>query len=163
MPLTGFERMNEQARARGEKVFVNPRNAAAGSLRQLDARVTAARPLAAFFYALGALQGASFPERQAQLLQWLRTLAYRCAGHAPGARGRGMPRVLSRDGRAAPLTPYQIDGVVYKLDRRADQERLGFPVAGPTLAIAHKFPADEALTVVKGIEFQVGRTGALTR
>ena len=163
MPLARFERMNEQARARGEKVFVNPRNAAAGSLRQLDARITAARPLAAFFYGLGALEGASLPERQGQLLQWLRTLGLPVCPDTRAVRGVAGCLAYYRDmGERRSSLPYQIDGVVYKLDRRADQERLGFLSRAPRWAIAHKFPADEALTVVKGIEFQVGRTGALT-
>ena len=163
MPLARFERMNEQARARGEKVFVNPRNAAAGSLRQLDARITAARPLAAFFYGLGELEGASLPERQGQLLQWLRTLGLPVCPDTRAVRGVSGCLAYYRDmGERRSSLPYQIDGVVYKLDRRADQERLGFLSRAPRWAIAHKFPADEALTVVKGIEFQVGRTGALT-
>ena len=163
MPLARFERMNEQARGRGEKVFVNPRNAAAGSLRQLDARVTAARPLAAFFYGLGALEGASLPERQGQVLQWLRTLGLPVCPDTRAVRGVAGCLAYYRDmGERRSSLPYQIDGVVYKLDRRADQERLGFLSRAPRWAIAHKFPADEALTVVKGIEFQVGRTGALT-
>jgi DNA ligase (NAD+) len=163
MPLARFERMNEQARARGEKVFVNPRNAAAGSLRQLDARITAARPLAAFFYGLGELQGASLPERQGQLLQWLRTLGLPVCPDTRAVRGVAGCLAYYRDmGERRSSLPYQIDGVVYKLDRRADQERLGFLSRAPRWAIAHKFPADEALTVVKGIGFQVGRTGALT-
>jgi DNA ligase (NAD+) len=163
MPLTGFERMNEQARVRGEKVFVNPRNAAAGSLRQLDARITAARPLTAFFYALGALEGASLPERQGELLQWLRTVGLPVSPDTRSVRGVAGCLEYYRDmGERRRSLPYQIDGVVYKLDRRADQERLGFLSRAPRWAIAHKFPADEALTVVKGIEFQVGRTGALT-
>ena len=163
MPLARFERMNEQARARGEKVFVNPRNAAAGSLRQLDARITAARPLAAFFYGLGALERASLPERQGQLLQWLRTLGLPVCPDTRAVRGVAGCLAYYRDmGERRSSLPYQIDGVVYKLDRRADQERLGFLSRAPRWAIAHKFPADEALTVVKGIEFQVGRTGALT-
>ncbi len=163
MPLARFERMNEQARARGEKVFVNPRNAAAGSLRQLDARITAARPLAAFFYGLGELEGASLPERQGQLLQWLRTLGLPVCPDTRTVRGVAGCLAYYRDmGERRSSLPYQIDGVVYKLDRRADQERLGFLSRAPRWAIAHKFPADEALTVVKGIEFQVGRTGALT-
>ena len=163
MPLARFERMNEQARARGEKVFVNPRNAAAGSLRQLDARITAARPLAAFFYGLGALEGASLPERQGQVLQWLRTLGLPVCPDTRAVRGVAGCLAYYRDmGERRSSLPYQIDGVVYKLDRRADQERLGFLSRAPRWAIAHKFPADEALTVVKGIEFQVGRTGALT-
>lgn len=163
MPLARFERMNEQARARGEKVFVNPRNAAAGSLRQLDARITAARPLAGFFYGLGALEGASLPERQGQLLQWLRTLGLPVCPDARAVRGvAGCLAYYREMGERRSSLPYQIDGVVYKLDRRVDQERLGFLSRAPRWAIAHKFPADEALTVVKGIEFQVGRTGALT-
>jgi len=163
MPLARFERMNEQARARGEKVFVNPRNAAAGSLRQLDARITAARPLAAFFYGLGALEGASLPERQGRLLQWLRTLGLPVCPDTRQARGvAGCLAYYREMGERRSSLPYQIDGVVYKLDRRADQERLGFLSRAPRWAIAHKFPADEALTVVKEIEFQVGRTGALT-
>jgi len=163
MPLARFERMNEQARARGEKVFVNPRNAAAGSLRQLDARITAARPLAAFFYGLGELEGASLPERQGQLLQWLRTLGLPVCPDTRAVRGvSGCLAYYRNMGERRSSLPYQIDGVVYKLDRRADQERLGFLSRAPRWAIAHKFPADEALTVVKGIEFQVGRTGALT-
>ena len=163
MPLARFERMNEQARARGEKVFVNPRNAAAGSLRQLDARITAARPLAAFFYGLGALEGASLPERQGQLLQWLRTLGLPVCPDTRAVRGvAGCLAYYREMGERRSSLPYQIDGVVYKLDRRVDQERLGFLSRAPRWAIAHKFPADEALTVVKGIEFQVGRTGALT-
>src|SRR4029077_20190394 len=87
MPIARFERMNALARERGEKVFVNPRNAAAGSLRQLDARITAARPLSAFFYALGSLEGASLPERQGQLLQWLRTLGLPVCPDTREARG----------------------------------------------------------------------------
>ena len=163
MPLARFERMNEQARARGEKVFVNPRNAAAGSLRQLDARITAARPLAAFFYGLGALEGASLPERQGQLLPWLRTLGLPVCPDTRAVRGvAGCLAYYREMGERRSSLPYQIDGVVYKLDRRVDQERLGFLSRAPRWAIAHKFPADEALTVVKGIEFQVGRTGALT-
>ena len=163
MPLARFERMNEQARARGEKVFVNPRNAAAGSLRQLDARITAARPLAAFFYGLGELEGASLPERQGQLLQWLRTLGLPVCPDTRAVRGVSGCLAYYRDmGERRSSLPYQIDGVVYKLDGRADQERLGFLSRAPRWAIAHKFPADEALTVVMGIEFQVGRTGALT-
>ncbi|MBS0379054.1 MAG: NAD-dependent DNA ligase LigA [Proteobacteria bacterium] len=163
MPIAGFERMNAQAAARGEKVFVNPRNAAAGSLRQLDPRITATRPLTAFFYGLGALEGRAMPPGQMELLTLLRELGLPVS---PEVRPvRGVPGCLAyyRDlgARRAGL-PYQIDGVVYKLESRADQERLGFLSRSPRWAIAHKFPADEALTVVRGIEFQVGRTGALT-
>ncbi len=164
MPVAGFERMNAAAARAGEKVFANPRNAAAGSLRQLDARISAARPLEVFFYAVGRWHGApAVPDSQLgllhQLAHWgLRTnpevrLVTGAAGcleffHAIGAR------------RAA--LPYQIDGVVYKVNARADEEALGYVSRAPRWAIAHKFPADEALTVLRDIEFQVGRTGVLT-
>jgi DNA ligase (NAD+) len=163
MPLRGFERMNAQARERGEKVFVNPRNAAAGSLRQLDPNVTRARPLAAFFYGLGALEGESLPPRQSQLLGRLRELGLPVAPEARAVRGVAGCLTYYRDlGARRAALPYQIDGVVYKLDSRADQERLGFVSRAPRWAIAHKFPAEEAQTLVRGIEFNVGRTGALT-
>jgi DNA ligase (NAD+) len=163
MPLAGFERMNALARERGEKVFVNPRNAAAGSLRQLDARITASRPLTAFFYGLGALEGASAPARQSELLEWLRTLGLPTSPDARQVHGvEGCLAYYRELGERRSSLPYQIDGVVYKLDDRADQERLGFVSRAPRWAIAHKFPPDEALTVVRDIVFQVGRTGAIT-
>jgi DNA ligase (NAD+) len=163
MPIARFERMNEQARERGEKVFVNPRNAAAGSLRQLDARITAARPLSAFFYGLGALEGASPPPRQSELLQLLRSQGLPVSPEVRTVRGLdGCLAYYRSMGERRAALPYQIDGVVYKLDAREDQERLGFVSRAPRWAIAHKFPADEAFTVVRDIGFQVGRTGALT-
>jgi DNA ligase (NAD+) len=163
MPLAGFERMNAQARERGEKVFVNPRNAAAGSLRVLDARITASRPLTAVFYGLGALEGGPPPAGQLELLALLRTLGLPVSPEARAVRGVAgcLEYYASLGARRASLA-YQIDGVVYKLERRADQERLGFLSRSPRWAVAHKFPADEAVTVVRGVEFQVGRTGALT-
>jgi DNA ligase (NAD+) len=163
MTLAGFERMNELARRRGEKVFVNPRNAAAGSLRQLDARITAARPLSAFFYGLGAHEGAAVPARQSELLELLRSLGLPVSPEARAVRGvEGCLEYYRAIGARRSALPYQIDGVVYKLDSRADQERLGFISRAPRWAIAHKFPPDEAFTVVRDIGFQVGRTGALT-
>ena len=163
MTVAGFERMNERARERGEKVFVNPRNAAAGSLRQLDPRITAARPLSAFFYGLGALEGVPPPEDQQALLELLRAKGLPVSPETRTVRGiDGCLAYYRSVGERRNSLPYQIDGVVYKLDSRADQERLGFLSRAPRWAIAHKFPADEAFTVVKGIEFQVGRTGALT-
>ncbi len=163
MPLKGFERMNARARERGEKVFVNPRNAAAGSLRQLDPRISAARPLDAFFYGIGVLEGAALPRGQAELLAWLRKLGLPVSPDARPVRGVAGCLDYYRDmgARRASLA-YQIDGVVYKLESRADQERLGFVSRAPRWAIAHKFPAEEALTAVRDIEFNVGRTGALT-
>jgi DNA ligase (NAD+) len=163
MPIARFERMNALARERGEKVFVNPRNAAAGSLRQLDARITASRPLSAFFYGLGALEGASVPARQIELLQRLRELGLPVSPEVQPVRGvAGCLAYYQRMGERRGSLPYQIDGVVYKLDARVDQERMGFVSRAPRWAIAHKFPADEVLTVVRDIGFQVGRTGALT-
>ena len=163
MNIAGFERMNELARSRGEKVFVNPRNAAAGSLRQLDARITAARPLSAFFYAIGVLEGAAAPARQSELLELLRSLGLPVSPEACAVRGvEGCLAYYRSIGERRSSLPYQIDGVVYKLDSRADQERLGFISRAPRWAIAHKFPPDEAFTVVRDIGFQVGRTGALT-
>jgi len=163
MPLKGFERMNARARERGEKVFVNPRNAAAGSLRQLDPRVSAARPLDAFFYGLGALEGAALPASQRQLLAWLGALGLPVSPEARAVRGvAGCLSYYREMGARRGALPYQIDGVVYKLESRADQERVGFLSRAPRWAVAHKFPAEEALTVVRDIEFNVGRTGALT-
>jgi DNA ligase (NAD+) len=155
--------MNSRARERGEKVFVNPRNAAAGSLRQLDPRISAARPLDAFFYGLGALEGAALPAGQAELLAWLRALGLPVSPDARAVGGvAGCLDYYREMGARRGALPYQIDGVVYKLEPRADQERVGFVSRAPRWAIAHKFPAEEALTVVRGIEFNVGRTGALT-
>ncbi|HVH82833.1 MAG TPA: NAD-dependent DNA ligase LigA, partial [Steroidobacteraceae bacterium] len=163
MPLKGFERMNARARERGEKVFVNPRNAAAGSLRQLDPRVSASRPLDAFFYGLGALEGAPLPKGQAELLAWLRSLGLPVSPDAHPVRGvAGCLSYYRGMGARRAALPYQIDGVVYKPESRADQERLGFISRAPRWTIAHKFPAEEALTLVRGVEFNVGRTGALT-
>jgi DNA ligase (NAD+) len=163
MSLAGFEHMNAVARERGEKVFVNPRNAAAGSLRQLDARITAARPLRMFFYGLGVLEGVPWPERQSGLLELLRALGLPVAPEVRTVRGvAGCLGYYHELGARRAALPYQIDGVVYKLDSRTDQERLGFVSRAPRWAIAHKFPAEEAVTTVRAIEFSVGRTGALT-
>ena len=163
MTLAGFERMNELARERGEKVFVNPRNAAAGSLRQLDARITAARPLSAFFYGIGVLEGIAAPSEQRALLELLRSHGLPVSPETRTVRGvEGCLAYYRTIGERRSSLPYQIDGVVYKLNSRGDQERLGFVSRAPRWAIAHKFPPDEAFTVVKDIGFQVGRTGALT-
>jgi DNA ligase (NAD+) len=163
MPLKGFERMNRLARESGEKVFVNPRNAAAGSLRVLDPSITAKRPLQLYFYSLGTVEGGSVPDKQSQLLKAFKGWGLPICPDAHLVHGVSGLLAYYRDmGARRKALPYQIDGVVYKLDRRADQERLGFVSRAPRWAIAHKFPAEEALTVVRGIEFQVGRTGVLT-
>jgi DNA ligase (NAD+) len=164
MPLAGFTRMNAAALAAGDKVFANPRNAAAGSLRQLDARVTATRPLQVFFYAVGQWQGAMPPPpSQIELLQQLAHWGLRTNPEIRAVVGAaGCLEYFHALGARRAALPYQIDGVVYKVNSRADQQALGFVARAPRWAIAHKFPADEALTVVRDIEFQVGRTGVLT-
>ena len=163
MTVAGFERMNQLARERGEKVFVNPRNAAAGSLRQLDARITATRPLSAFFYGIGVIEGLPLPAQQNELLELLRAHGLPVSPETRTVQGvEGCLAYYRRIGERRSSLPYQIDGVVYKLNSRADQERLGFVSRAPRWAIAHKYPPDEVFTVVKDIGFQVGRTGALT-
>ena len=163
MPLAGFEQMNRLARERGEKVFVNPRNSAAGSLRQLDPKATAARPLDLFFYALGVVEGGDVPDTQSGLLEAFRAWGLPICPDARKVSGvEGLLGYYRDMGARRSSLPYQIDGVVYKLNRRADQEKLGFVSRAPRWAIAHKFPAEEATAIVRGIEFQVGRTGTLT-
>jgi DNA ligase (NAD+) len=163
MPFAGFRRMNAAAVAAGEKVFANPRNAAAGSLRQLDARVTAKRPLAAFFYGIGAWRGGEPPPTQRALLDSLGGWGLRTCPLIRVVEGvAGCLEYFRELGAKRSSLPYQIDGVVYKVNVRADQEALGFVARAPRWALAHKFPAEEELTVVRGISFQVGRTGVLT-
>jgi len=163
MPLAGFQRMNEQALERGEKIFVNPRNAAAGSLRQLDPRITAGRPLDIFLYAVGQVQGGQVPDHHTALLRAFRDWGLKTCPQARAVVGiEGCLAYYRQIGAERDALPYQIDGVVYKVDARADQERLGFVSRAPRWALAHKFPAQEATTLLTAIEFQVGRTGALT-
>ncbi|HEV7984908.1 MAG TPA: NAD-dependent DNA ligase LigA [Steroidobacteraceae bacterium] len=164
MPLAGFKRMNSAAAAAGEKVFANPRNGAAGSLRQLDARVTAKRPLDVFFYAVGEWQGGpAQPASQLALVKQLEAWGLRTCPEIRLVRGvEGCLDYYRSIGARRARLAYQIDGVVYKVNARREQQSLGFVSRAPRWAIAHKFPADEALTVVREIEFQVGRTGVLT-
>jgi DNA ligase (NAD+) len=163
MPLKGFERLNREAEARGEKAFVNPRNAAAGSLRQLDPHVTAARELRMYCYGLGAVRGWRLPERQSEVLEALKAWGLPVCPDSARVRGaEGCLRYFRAMGERRARLPYQIDGVVYKVERLADQERLGFVSRAPRWALAHKFPAEEAMTRVRAIEWQVGRTGAVT-
>jgi DNA ligase (NAD+) len=163
LPYKGFEKMNREAAGRGDKTYVNPRNAASGSLRQLDPRITAQRPLDLYFYELGLVEGGALPERHSELAPWLNSLGLRTGSE--GRRVRGVEGCLEyyRDiGERRAKLDYQIDGVVYKVDRRIDQEKLGFVSRAPRWALAHKFPADEELTVLEDVIFNVGRTGALT-
>jgi DNA ligase (NAD+) len=163
MPFAGFKRFNEEAAARGEKTFINPRNAAAGSLRQLDPRMTAARPLDLFIYGIGVIEGGELPPFHSETLQELRRLGFKICPQSKVVESvEGCLEYYREMAAARASLPYQIDGVVYKVDDVKLQRRLGFISRAPRWAIAHKFPAEEALTVVRGIEFQVGRTGALT-
>jgi DNA ligase (NAD+) len=163
MPLAGFARFNKEAVARGEKSYVNPRNAAAGSLRQLDARMTAARPLDLFIYGVGYVEGAELPRHHGEMLQQLRRWGFKiCPQSRMVDSIEGCLEYYRDMGLERSKLPYQIDGVVYKVDDMDLQRQLGFVSRAPRWAIAHKFPAEEALTTVRGIEFQVGRTGALT-
>jgi DNA ligase (NAD+) len=163
MPAADFAAFNVRARARGEKTFVNPRNAAAGSLRQLDPRLTASRPLQIFFYGIGALEGPIRPERQSQILASLKDWGLRVSPLARSVRGiTGCLEYYREITASRHELPYEIDGVVYKVDRLDFQRRLGQVSRAPRWAVAHKFPAQEELTIVRAVEFQVGRTGALT-
>ena len=163
MPFAGFRRFNEEAAARGEKSFINPRNAAAGSLRQLDPRMTAARPLDLFIYGVGVIEGGELPPHHSETLKALRALGFKICPQSMVVESIEGCLDYYRDmGAARASLPYQIDGVVYKVDDLNLQRKLGFISRAPRWAVAHKFPAEEALTVVRGIEFQVGRTGALT-
>jgi DNA ligase (NAD+) len=163
MPLAGFEKFNREAAARGEKTLVNPRNAAAGSLRQLDPRITAARPLDIFIYACGYVEGIALPSSQGEILKALQRWGFRiCPQNRIVASLDGCLAYYREIGATRATLPYQIDGVVYKVNDVAAQLRLGFVARAPRWAIAHKFPAEEALTTVIGIEWQVGRTGTLT-
>ncbi|MCX7891734.1 MAG: NAD-dependent DNA ligase LigA [Burkholderiales bacterium] len=158
-----FERLNERQRSRGEKAFVNPRNAAAGSLRQLDPRVTASRPLRFYAYGTGEVEGVELPGTQAGLLDWLAGLGLPVSTERKVVHGVAGLLAYYRDMQAKrPKLPYDIDGVVYKVNRLAQQAALGFVARAPRFAVAHKFPAEEATTEVQAIEVQVGRTGALT-
>jgi DNA ligase (NAD+) len=163
LPFAGFEKMNRDATARGDKIYVNPRNAASGSLRQLDPRITAQRPLDLYFYELGVVDGGAVPERHSDLAPWLNALGLRTCPDAKQVSGVEGCLAYYRDiGARRAQLPYQIDGVVYKVDSRADQEKLGFVSRAPRWALAHKFPADEEMTLLEDVIFNVGRTGALT-
>ncbi|MDT8321788.1 MAG: NAD-dependent DNA ligase LigA, partial [Xanthomonadales bacterium] len=161
MPLEAFAEYNEQARECGEKEFVNPRNAAAGSLRQLDPRVTARRPLA--FYAYGLEASGNRPESHYEALQLLRAWGFPVNPEVRRVRdAQGCIDYYQAMAEKRGSLPYDIDGVVYKVDLLAQQETLGFVSRAPRWAIAQKFPAQEEITRLLAIDLQVGRTGALT-
>ncbi len=164
MPKAGFALMNERIAAEGGKTFVNPRNAAAGSVRQLDPKLTATRPLEVFFYGLGKVEeGAPLPGTHSETLEQLRSWGLRTCPEAGVVSGvDGCLDYYRSVAAARDDLPYEIDGVVYKVDRFDYQKELGFVSRAPRWAVAHKFPAQEELTKVEAVEFQVGRTGAMT-
>ncbi|MCL7745058.1 NAD-dependent DNA ligase LigA [Guyparkeria hydrothermalis] len=163
MTHRAFAEINQRAERRGEKVFANPRNAAAGSLRQKDPKVTASRPLHFYAYGIGAVEGIEAPERQSGWLDRLEGLGFSVAEHRKRVTGLDGARDFYADlGEQRESLAFDIDGVVYKVDSLADQDRLGFVARAPRWAIAWKFPAEEKITQVRDVEFQVGRTGALT-
>ena len=163
MTESGFEKLNEEARRTGGKVFANPRNAAAGSLRQLDPRITAKRPLTFFCYGFGLLEGGEMPASHWQRLQqfkaWGLPVSDRIRLVHTADEVLAFYRQVEQD---RPSLGFDIDGVVIKVDSQALQEQLGFVARAPRWAVAFKFPAQEQMTVVRDVEFQVGRTGAIT-
>jgi DNA ligase (NAD+) len=163
MPKAGFEKLNQQRLANNEKLFVNPRNAAAGSLRQLDSSVTASRPLALFCYGLGELQGMERPSSHTEAMQIISEWGGAVSPDTKQLKGVDeCLEFLHQLGERRASLSYDIDGVVFKVDDSRLQERLGFVSRAPRWAIAYKFPAQEESTQVVDIEVQVGRTGALT-
>lgn len=163
MPRAGFEKLNQRAREQGEKVFVNPRNAAAGSLRQLDPRVTAQRPLSMYCYSLGKVEPDLPHDTHSEMLNQLQRWGLPVCAERRTVNGvQGCLDYYQQMAERRAQLPYEIDGIVYKVDSLRLQKELGFVARAPRWAIAHKFPAQEEITRVNEINFQVGRTGALT-
>jgi len=163
MKKDAFNTLNERQRAKGEREYVNCRNAAAGALRQLDSKVTASRKLDFFAYALGAAEGIPLIIGHNEAMDWLKGLGFPVTDLRKVVTGvKELMAYYDEIAQKRPDLPFDIDGVVYKIDAYAQQEVLGFISRAPRWAIAHKFPAEEALTVLEDIEIQVGRTGALT-
>jgi len=163
MPQPGFEAMNDEARRTGGKVFANPRNAAAGSLRQLDPRITAKRPLTFFCYGVGLLEGGELPRSHIARLQQFKAWGLPVSDRVRLCTGSDDVLAFYRQVEAdRPSLGFDIDGVVVKIDSLDIQETLGFVARAPRWATAFKFPAQEQITLVKDVEFQVGRTGAIT-
>jgi DNA ligase (NAD+) len=158
-----FEAINKRALEAGERTFVNPRNAATGGLRQLDPKLTAHRRLSFFAYGIGAQEGFAVPATHSKLLDALDAMGFPVAKDRRTVKGvDGLLEFYGEVGARRPKLPYDIDGVVYKVNRFADQEKLGYVSRAPRWAVAHKFPAEEATTEIENIDIQVGRTGALT-
>lgn len=163
MPHEGFERLNQQALEKGEKTFANPRNAAAGSLRQLDPKITSKRPLVLNAYGIGIAEGVDLPNTHYDRLQWLKSIGIPVNPEIRLCNGTDEVLDFYRDiqNKRSSLG-YDIDGTVLKINDIALQEKLGFISKAPRWAIAYKFPAQEELTRLNDVEFQVGRTGAIT-
>ncbi|WP_141453100.1 NAD-dependent DNA ligase LigA [Pseudoxanthomonas sp. z9] len=163
MPLAAFRAYNERALKDGGKVLANPRNGAAGSLRQLDPRMTAQRPLAFYAYAVGLVEGGDLPASHSQTLARLREWGFPVSAENRVVDGvQGLLDYYRSVGDKRDALPFDIDGVVYKLDDYEGQREMGFVSRAPRWAIAHKFPAQEQMTVLESIEVNVGRTGAVT-
>jgi DNA ligase (NAD+) len=163
MPKAGFEALNSQQILEDKKPFVNPRNAAAGSLRQLDSKITASRPLEMICYGLGEIRGMTKPESHIRAMKTIAKWGCQISPELQLVEGvEGCLAYIEQLGERRDSLPYDIDGVVFKVDSYSLQERLGFVSRAPRWAIAHKFPAQQEMTVVEDIEIQVGRTGALT-
>jgi len=163
MPRKGFDELNRRAREQGEKTFANPRNATAGSLRQLDPKVAASRPLSLFIYGTGVVERGALPDRLSQTLARLAQWGFRICPENCVVKGvDGCIDYYDQIAVSRDHLPYEIDGVVFKVDDYARQEALGFVSRAPRWAIAYKFPAQEELTTVNAIDWQVGRTGAIT-
>jgi len=163
MPKAGFEKLNQLARENDEKAFANPRNAAAGSLRQLDPKITAQRPLAMYCYAVGRVDGGAQLDTHSDMLDNLQQWGLPLCKERKTVNGvKGCLDYFQEMSELRETLPYEIDGIVYKVNSLKLQKELGFVAKAPRWAIAHKFPAQEELTSVNDIEFQVGRTGALT-
>ena len=163
LPLAGFRKMVADAEAKGEKPPVNPRNAAAGSLRQLESVITAKRPLAFYAYAVGVSEGWTQPPRHRDMLEQLKRWGFPVSELIEAVQGAdGCQRYFEAIGAKRASLPFDIDGVVFKLDDLAGRQELGSVSREPRWAVAYKFPAEEAVTVLENVEFQIGRTGAVT-
>ena len=163
MPKASFETLNDMARRNDEKTFANPRNAAAGSLRQLDSKITASRNLAMYCYATGLVEGAELPSTHSLAMQQLSDWGFPvCLENDVVEGAAGCKQYHQKIGKKRTDLLYEIDGVVFKVNELALQQELGFVSRAPRWAIAHKFPAQEEMTVLEAVDFQVGRTGALT-
>ena len=163
MPKAGFEKLNQQQIEKGEKPFVNPRNAAAGSLRQLDPKITATRPLSFYSYGVGLVDGMVLPKKHSAVMSMLQSWGLRINPASKVVKGAtGCLEYYEALSKIRNDLPDEIDGIVYKVDNIEFQDIMGFVARAPRWAIARKFPAQEEMTTLLGIDIQVGRTGALT-